>query len=304
MNTHTPQIKQQPSSLGTETESITIFHYESQAVSLKNQITLRQNLFSFLLEGEKTVYYAGASVQIKPGQFLLLSAGNCLMSEKTAGEAGRYQSILISFDNSLLSDFFIRHLATLHAPIDNVQEEPFLQFEQDGFLTNYLQSLLYLLVTDGSISPGMRAVKLEELLLYLNQTHPAYLQMLHQKSQEATDELLIRQAVTANLDRPVTVEELAFLCHVSLSTFKRRFAHLYGNSPTKWFLEKRMQKAARLLGNDKLKASEIYEELGYENLSSFIQSFKQVHGMTPKQYQVSTVAGINPNQQNFITNTL
>lgn len=93
--------------------------------------------------------------------------------------------------------------------------------------------------------------------------------------------------LTAHLDHPVTVEELAFLCHTSLSTFKRRFAKIYGTSPNKWLLEKRMQKAARLLKQGEYKASDIYVDLGYENLSSFVQSFKQVYGITPKQYQLS-----------------
>jgi AraC-like DNA-binding protein len=74
---------------------------------------------------------------------------------------------------------------------------------------------------------------------------------------------------------------------MSLSTFKRRFARIYGTSPNKWLLEKRMQKAAQMLKQSECKVSEIYFELGYENLSSFIQSFKQVHGITPKQYQLS-----------------
>ena len=286
MNAHASQVELRPWDLTTQAESINIFQYDSQTVSSKNQITLRQNLFSFLLEGEKRVYYAGSSVQIKPGQFLLLSAGNCLMSEKTAGKTGRYQSILIAFDNQLLADFFTQHSSSLPAQFGDGGEEPFLRFEQDSFLTNYIESLRQLLVATGSLSPSMRLIKLGELLLYLNQTHPGQLQTLHTKSQEANDELLIRQAVTASMDHPVTVEELAFLCHTSVSTFKRRFARLYGNSPTKWLLEKRMQKAARLLKQDKLKASEIYDELGYENLSSFIQSFKQIYGMTPKQYQV------------------
>ncbi|WP_420152093.1 helix-turn-helix domain-containing protein, partial [Siphonobacter sp.] len=79
----------------------------------------------------------------------------------------------------------------------------------------------------------------------------------------------------------------AFLCHTSLSTFKRRFAKIYGTSPNKWFLEKRMQKAAQLLKQGDYKVSEVYYEIGYENLSSFIQSFKQVYGVTPKQYQLA-----------------
>jgi AraC-like DNA-binding protein len=74
---------------------------------------------------------------------------------------------------------------------------------------------------------------------------------------------------------------------MTLSTFKRRFAMIYGTSPSKWFLDKRMQKAAQMLKVHGLNASEIYQELGYENLSSFIKSFKQVYGMTPKQYQLN-----------------
>jgi AraC-like DNA-binding protein len=73
---------------------------------------------------------------------------------------------------------------------------------------------------------------------------------------------------------------------MSLSSFKRRFARIYGNSPNRWLLEKRMERAAKMLRQEKRKASEIYYELGYENLSSFIQSFKQVYGTTPKQYQL------------------
>jgi AraC-like DNA-binding protein len=48
-----------------------------------------------------------------------------------------------------------------------------------------------------------------------------------------------------------------------------------------------MEKAAQLLKQNGHKASDIYYELGYQNLSSFIQSFKQVHGITPKQYQLN-----------------
>ncbi|WPV64040.1 helix-turn-helix transcriptional regulator [Chitinophaga sp. LS1] len=74
---------------------------------------------------------------------------------------------------------------------------------------------------------------------------------------------------------------------MSLSSFKRKFARIYGNSPNKWLLEKRMERAAKMLRHEHRKASEIYYELGYENLSSFIQSFKQIYGITPKQYQLN-----------------
>jgi len=269
-------------------ESISIFHYNTTVASVNNKIKLQQNLFSFLLEGEKTVHYAGTQIRIKAHQFLLLSAGNCLMSEKAGAPGGSYRSTLFFFDNELLADFFIRHPIVLATNKDTSAKEPFLLFEKDGFLINFIESLAHMLATGRPVSPDMRMVKLEELLLYLGENYPGQIQQLRRISQDVGDDMLIRQAVTGNMDNPVTVEELAFLCNTSLSTFKRRFARIYGTTPNKWLLEKRMQKAARLLKQGDT-ASEIYYELGYENLSSFVQSFKQAYGVTPKQYQLAMI---------------
>ncbi|PQA61042.1 helix-turn-helix domain-containing protein [Siphonobacter curvatus] len=283
----TTRIQNEQGSTETDLEPVSIFSYESQIDGSRNRITLHQNLFSFLLEGEKTVYYPGATVKIHPGQFLLLSAGNCLMSEKTVAPGGSYRSMLIFFDTNVLIDFFSRHPDMPATKITERPQEPVLLFEKDTFLQHFIESLGFILADGPSLSLNRRLVKLEELLLYLGENYPGQLQKLRILSQQADEERLIRQAVTANLDQPVTVEELAFLCHTSLSTFKRRFAKIYGTSPNKWFLEKRMHKAAQLLKQGDYKVSEVYYEIGYENLSSFIQSFKQVYGVTPKQYQLA-----------------
>jgi AraC family transcriptional regulator, exoenzyme S synthesis regulatory protein ExsA len=257
-----------------------ILYYNVDNTKINSRIELQQNLFSFLLEGNKSVHFADTKVQIDPSQFLLLSCGNCLMSEKIASEGGRYRSILFFFDNQLLEDFFIRHPRQLQSSSNEV---PFVLFEKDAFLINFIESLTFMI----SSSAEMQRVKLEELLLYLSEHYPSKIQQLRNSNYEANEDLLIRQAVTANIYNTVTVEELAFLCHMSLSTFKRRFGKIYGTTPNKWLLEKRMQKAAQMLKQGEHKVSDIYFELGYENLSSFIQSFKQIHGITPKQYQLS-----------------
>ncbi|MBS0029900.1 helix-turn-helix transcriptional regulator [Chitinophaga sp. 2R12] len=268
-------------------EPISIMRYNSDVVSINARIKLQQNLFSFLLEGQKSVQYAGTRVTINPDQFLLLSSGNCLMSEKMAATDGRYRSILLFCEDKVLADFFIRHPVSPRTSHQQNNEVPFLVFEKDGFLVNFIESLGFMLAAGQPLSSEMRKVKLEELLLYISERYPEQLRQLRNFGYHADDDLLIRHAVTDNISNAVTVDELAFLCNMSLSTFKRRFAKIYGTSPNKWLLEKRMQKAAQLLKQGECKPSEIYFELGYENLSSFIQSFKQIHGITPKQYQLS-----------------
>lgn len=266
-----------------------IIRYNSDQSVANSKIKLDQNLFSFLLEGSKSVQYAGTRVTINPNQFLLLSAGNCLMSEKTSVLNGQYRSILFFFDNELLTDFFIRHPMQGGSLKGAQNPEPFLVFEKDAFLTNFVDSLGLILASSQLLSQELQRAKLEELLIYICGCYPEVVKRLQLNSFHSDRDLLIRQVVTANMCNSISVEELAFLCYSTISTFKRRFANLYGSSPKKWFQVKRMEKAAQMLRSSKFDLSEIHLELGYENLSSFIHSFKQVYGITPKQYRLENL---------------
>jgi AraC-like DNA-binding protein len=261
--------------------------HRSDMGSNNSQISLAQNLFSFLLEGRKRVQYAGTDVTLNPDQFMLLSAGNCLMSEKIAVHGGCYDSILFFFDNEFLTDFLIRHPSSGKSLEWKSNGEPFLVFEKDAFLRNFIESLGLMMTSGQPITEELQRVKLEELLLYISATFPEIFNKLYRYNYDSDRDLLIRQAVTGNIFNTLTVEELAFLCNMTLSTFKRHFARIYGTSPNKWFLSKRMEKAAQLLIQSQSTPSEIYQELGYENLSSFIKSFKQFYRTTPKQYQIN-----------------
>jgi AraC-like DNA-binding protein len=264
-----------------------IIRYNSDVATINSKIILEQNLFSFLIEGNKSVQYAGTKATINPNQFFLLSAGNCLMSEKISTPNGRYRSILFFFDSEILIDFFKRHPMLIEPLKSKQNEEPFLVFEKDAFLKNFIDSLSLILASGQLLSQELQSVKLEELLIYLSGCYPEILKKLHFNSFDSEQDFLIRKIVTANIYNVITVEELAFLCYMTLSTFKRQFARIYGKSPKKWFQETRMQKAAQMLKASNVNVSEIYLELGYQNLSSFIQSFKQVYGTTPKQYRLN-----------------
>ena len=52
------------------------------------------------------------------------------------------------------------------------------------------------------------------------------------------------------------LEEFAFLCNMSLSSFKRRFLKEFGESPGKWLQDKRLQRAHELLLEGDLTASD------------------------------------------------
>ena len=261
------------------------FHYSSLP-AVKNRITINKNLFSFLLEGEKVLHRPGKPLKVRAGQFLMLAEGNSLMTEQVSA-GGHYTSMLFFFDNSVLNNFFLKYpgLGENAGHSYGRGEESVVCFEGDGFIRSYVDSLQRMLEATPFLQEELQLLKLEELLLYLAANYPAALYSFRPSQQPDAGEWQLRAAVEGNLDHTITVEELAFLCNMSISTFKRKFARTYGMPPNKWLLQKRMELAADLLLHQQEKPSEVYHKVGYENHSSFTQSFKQIYGVTPKEFQ-------------------
>ena len=90
-----------------------------------------------------------------------------------------------------------------------------------------------------------------------------------------------------NFDKPLKIEDYAYLTGRSLSTFRRDFKSFYEITPQKWLKEKRLEKAKSLLQDRSLSVTELAYEVGYENISYFIKEFKNKFGQSPKQYILS-----------------
>lgn len=262
--------------------SVIIRAYHARQNSTKNKIILHQHMINLLISGSKTITYLEGTVTIHEGEFLILSKGNCLTSEMLPNQ-DVFSSILLYFDNDLLTDFFIKYNSSMEKEKD-IEQKPYLIFKQDPFIVNYISSLSLLMQSGKVLGEEFNRLKLDELLLYLCKQYPGKLHSLLVLSKDNTD-MQLRRAVESNIDHSITVEELAFLCNSSISTFKRRFKNSYGTSPRKWLLQQKMEFAAGLLRHPEERPGIVYQKLGYENHSSFTQSFKQHYGVTPKEYQ-------------------
>jgi AraC-like DNA-binding protein len=83
----------------------------------------------------------------------------------------------------------------------------------------------------------------------------------------------------------LSLSEFATLAGFSISTFKRKFVEAYQSSPKRWIQNKRLQEAKGLLEFSDKTVSEIGYEVGFENISHFISSFRMKFGVTPKSLQ-------------------
>jgi AraC-like DNA-binding protein len=263
--------------------SIEIYNYESAQEISKQQILLNKNTFSFLQEGTKEVFFDNSSYAIDNSQFLLMKSGHCLMTEKLSTAEAYYKSVLLFFSNEDVLKF-IRKFELKSTGATKYYST--YSFKYDSFIKRFSISLLDISKLSKSIQKNILDAKFEEIILYLIELKGVdFLFSLLNNSDNQTQKFI--QTIESNTLNKLTIKELSFLSNMSLSTFKREFEKHFHSSPSKWFQEKRLEHSAFLLKNKSKRPSDIYSEIGYENLSNFITAFKTKFGVTPKQYQAN-----------------
>lgn len=261
--------------------SINLYDYESLNEISKQQILLNKNTFSFLQDGTKEVYFDNSSYAIDNSQFLLMKSGHCLMTEKLSNESKYYRSLLFFFSNEEVLKFIRKF--ELETSTRKTLYSTYL-FEYDSFISRFVQSLLDISKLSKSLQEKILKTKFEEIMLYLIELKGVdFLYSIINNSDNQSQKFI--QTVESNRLNKLTIKELSFLSNMSVSTFKREFEKHFHNSPSKWFQDKRLEHSAFLLKNESKRPSDIFEEIGYENLSNFIQAFKLKYDVTPKQYQ-------------------
>ena len=88
-----------------------------------------------------------------------------------------------------------------------------------------------------------------------------------------------------NIDKRITLNELADKYNIPLTTMKACFKEIYGMPMYTYVRSARMTVASSLLLNTNDKISYIAGKVGYENPSKFSAAFKDVVGVTPASYR-------------------
>lgn len=83
------------------------------------------------------------------------------------------------------------------------------------------------------------------------------------------------------------VEDLAATCGLSASHFARVFKSAFGTSPIDWLRRERISQAKRRLAETDDPIKQIGEQVGYADRFFFSKDFKQLAGLTPKQFRIS-----------------
>jgi AraC-like DNA-binding protein len=99
--------------------------------------------------------------------------------------------------------------------------------------------------------------------------------------------LRARDLVDARYFEPLTVADLARVAGLSPAHFSREFRRTFGESPHRYLLTRRLERAAALLRDTDRPVTEICFAVGLTSVGSFTTSFRRVHGVSPLAYRAA-----------------
>ena len=110
--------------------------------------------------------------------------------------------------------------------------------------------------------------------------------------------------IESNLDKQLTLQELADVSCFSRFHFNRIFSSLMGETLFKFIQRLRLEKAATRLCGEKTPVIDIAMDCGFSNAASFSKSFKAFHGVSPSQWRAKSNRGqVQSNMGQFNSKT-
>ncbi|MEM8793735.1 MAG: AraC family transcriptional regulator [Pseudomonadota bacterium] len=140
-------------------------------------------------------------------------------------------------------------------------------------------------LTSGVMFEAMSRVLLVKLLKRYGQERPEDIDLSAQFTSAQYHRVLA--FIRANLDRTITVEELAREAGMSSSHFGRVFKETVGQTPMQYVLAYRIEQAAEMMRDPGRPLGNIALDCGFADQAHFSRSFKQVMGKTPRQYRAA-----------------
>ncbi len=276
-----------------ENKQVTTILRDGNVCILKKELTepvvnregyISNHVVSILLTGEQQITtYEDQVIKVNPGEVVFIPRGMYHITDLLPGK-GKFESLLFYFDDAIIQEFLSNSRVT---EISRKEVPDHLKFGIVPSLELFAQSLIKIYQGNQLKNKSLLSLKILELMYLLNglAVEQQFANFLFRLT--LPQKRNIKTFMEKNFDKPLKIEDYAYLTGRSLSTFRRDFKSYYDITPQKWLKEKRMEKALTILNNREISVTELAFEVGYENISYFIKEFKNRVGQSPKQYILS-----------------
>jgi AraC-like DNA-binding protein len=235
-----------------------------------------EHSLGYVISGEIQLQTNDGLSVLKEGAMGIIRRNHLVKSIKVPPPGGEFRSV-----NIFLGQDFLRRYSAENklAEAGKYTGNPMRPVSQDPFIKGYFDSLLPWF-NSAEQMPGLLAdLKTKEAVELLLRMEPDFYEFLFDFSEPYKIDL--EDYMNRHFMFNVPIIQFATLTGRSLASFKRDFEKIFQTSPGLWLQQRRLSEAYYLIREKGLKPSDVYLDVGFENLSHFSYSFKKAFGMAP-----------------------
>lgn len=228
-----------------------------------------------VLSGEVRIAAADRQYNFYAGDTVLFPRNQLGRMSKLPLDGNPCIAVSIVFRRDILQQFYTDHPVasqTYHNP-------GLIEFADHPLLESLFNSLTPYFKLADALPSDLAAFKIEEAIRVLRAIDNNADHILGQLDEPGKIDLM--DFMEKNFMFNLPADKFAYLTGRSLTTFKRDFKKRFNNTPEKWLTQKRLELAHYLIFEQKKKPSDVYFDIGFENLSHFSFAFKKQFGYNP-----------------------
>lgn len=262
---------------GLETDYVRVLLYDLPESYSDNYHSYEYYRVCTIIDGEKHIRIKDEEFVYDSNEFLIMppeSSVNMEITKKT-------HALVLELSDRLIDD--IKHKSHFEPEIEDelLNDEKNLYRKNTRIISMYLNNIVDAINCDD---------RGKEFLIDLYSQEMAYkllniigsAQALNNPEKNSIAKAI--RIMKCNMNKDLTVNEIAHSVFMSPQLFCLKFKKLTGLSPNTYYLSLKLNEARKMLEHSSV--TEVSYNIGYDNISHFIKRFTERYGMTPKQYQM------------------
>ena len=259
-----------------EIDTLSYAKYIQYEYQERNEVEILSNVLIYVIKGRKILHFSFGDKEIVAGNILFLKSGHYVVSEVM--EDG-YEALLFFYSDILLNNFIYKH--KIKVPVLEEKKE-LLVLQNNKQLQNALISMVSYFEDLDFNNNTLLQLKFEEIFLHLihSKNRKEFLEFLSSLDHE---ESAFKMMIEQNYKKFDSVSQMAQSFKMSDTMLRKRFQKVFGITPKKYLLAKKLSYAKVLLETSSLNVSQVAQEVGFDDISWFSQVFKKEFAYTPKE---------------------
>lgn len=240
--------------------------------------------FFYMVEGSMLSFDSRGVNQLREKEAVIKNCNNYVQRYLQPEASDECEAIAVYLYPDLL-----RHIYKDEVPSFLKKEAPDTpkKLISNQLIEQYMNNLSIYFEDPETLDEELGVLKLKELMMILlkSENHENIRQLLSEIF--APVNTAFRSAIESNLFNNLSMDQLAFICNMSLSTFKREFNKAFDETPARYIKQRRLEQAANLLMLTDSPISEIAFKTGFQDLTTFSANFQDKYHLSPSKYRLN-----------------